>query len=164
MEKDEKRFVDILGWVLVLGVVVCLVWLLATPQASARTACTVKVASRDVTRLENRLSEARYVESTTRVFSDRYGGSVGRWVWLARDVGWPKTCIPQLMYIITRESGGNPSAKNPTSTASGLLQFLAFHWNGTGDYGWLFNPFDPRDNLRYGLKLYQKQGWTPWSI
>jgi hypothetical protein len=68
------------------------------------------------------------------------------------------------MYIINRESGGSPKAKNPSSTASGLLQFLAFHWDGSGDYGWRFSPFDARQNLKHGYLLYRKCGWSPWAV
>jgi hypothetical protein len=163
MESNEKRFVDILGWVLILGVVACLVWLLATQPASARTAFSAKSASREVGRLEARLSEARYVESTTRTFSDRYGGSVGRWVWLARDSGWTKDCLPTLCYVIYRESRGNPSARNSSSGAAGLLQFMPQWYTG----GWslpAFDPYDPTENLKMGWRLYKQQGWTPWAL
>jgi hypothetical protein len=68
------------------------------------------------------------------------------------------------MYIINRESRGDPTAKNPTSTASGLVQFLAFHFDGSGDYGWVFNPFNPREALTYALKLFHKKGWSPWAV
>jgi len=89
---------------------------------------------------------------------------VARWARLASDVGWPRSQWGQLFFVIYRESRGIPTAKNPASTASGLLQFLAQHFNGTGDYGWRFDPFDPRQNLRYGLLLWQKLGWSPWGI
>jgi LysM repeat protein len=36
--------------------------------------------------------------------------------------------------VISRESGGNPRAQNPTSTASGLYQFLLTSWYAIG-YG-----------------------------
>jgi hypothetical protein len=62
------------------------------------------------------------------------------------------------MYVIDRESGGDPCAKNPTSTASGLLQLLAFHWEGD------FDPFYAPANLRYGVKLWRGAGWQPWEL
>ncbi len=38
-------------------------------------------------------------------------------------------------FVLRRESGGNPTAENPTSTASGLWQFLDSTWGGYGGYG-----------------------------
>ncbi len=38
-------------------------------------------------------------------------------------------------YVMMRESGGNPTAKNPSSTASGKWQFLDSTWAGYGGYG-----------------------------
>lgn len=163
------RNAKLIGFVLLLGAVICVGWLVLaqkadgslSPYSDARS--TVQV-HKQVTKLTRELSEASHVERATRLYSKQYGSSVGRWVWLARDVGWSWNDIPQLMYVIDRESGGSPTAKNPTSTASGLLQFLAFHFDGTGDYGWVFNPYNARQNLTYGYKLHRMLGWAPWAI
>jgi hypothetical protein len=77
---------------------------------------------------------------------------------LARRVGWPGGQIPELLRIVDRESGGNPHAKNPTSTASGLMQFLAEWWAGKWD------PFCARANLRHGYLAWRKVGWQPWAL
>lgn len=37
-------------------------------------------------------------------------------------------------YVLKRESGGNPAAHNPSSSASGLWQFLDTTWAGFGGY------------------------------
>jgi hypothetical protein len=153
--------------ILLIGLVGCIVWLVLVANADAasyKDARSVRDAHARVTRLANELREARHVESATRQYSHSYGSDVGRWVWLARQSGWKWTQIPNLMYIINRESGGSPTAKNPVSTASGLLQFLAFHFDGTGDYGWRFDPFNPRQALVFGHKLYLLNGWGPWAI
>ena len=161
------------GIVLLFGLVFCILWLVAVGLASSQvyegrsvsaTHRAYLSAKLDVRQAKARLSEARYVESATTTYTAEYGGGVGRWVWLARDVGWCKGDIPVLMCVISRESGGNPRAQNPTSTASGLLQFLAFHFDGSGDYGWRFDPFNPRQSLYYGLQLFKKQGWAPWAL
>ena len=49
--------------------------------------------------------------------------------------------------IIWHESRGNPEAKNPKSSASGLMQLL----QGTFK---LKNPFDPYENIDRGTKYY----------
>lgn len=49
--------------------------------------------------------------------------------------------------IIWHESRGNPNAKNPASSASGLMQLL----QGTFK---LKNPFDPYENIDRGTKFY----------
>jgi hypothetical protein len=46
--------------------------------------------------------------------------------------------------IVQRESGWNPNAKNPTSSAAGLAQFLSIWYDGK----WHFNPYDPILSLR----------------
>ena len=60
--------------------------------------------------------------------------------------------------IIICESGWKPEAKNSHSTASGLFQFLASTWSGWGE-GDVFNPYD---NIKGGVRLYQAQGTRPW--
>jgi hypothetical protein len=59
------------------------------------------------------------VVAAVRAAASRYGwGSGGQWNALSR--------------LITGESGWNPNAQNPTSTAYGLFQFLNSTWAGTG--------------------------------
>ncbi len=133
-----------------------------------------RAAHRAVVRAEAVLREARHVESATRYYSTcDYSAfayrhvdpaPVGRWVWLARHEGWGWPQIDMLMHLIARESSGSSGAKNPSSTATGLLQMLAFHWDGSGDYGWRFNPRDPTQVLSHGWLLYLKLGWSPWAL
>ena len=66
--------------------------------------------------------------------------------------------MPTLVFVIDRESGGDPAAQNPASTASGLLQFLASWWSGK------WNPMDPRVNLAHGYRAWREVGWAPWAI
>src|SRR5665647_200647 len=137
----------------------------AAAQATEPGACSVTKAHRAVhaahrvyVRAASRYREAKRVLSATRAAASLYGSGVARWVRLARGTGWPWSQIPTLMLVIDRESGGNPNAKNPTSTASGLLQLMSIHWAGK------FNPFAPRLNLSYGCKLWRGSGWQPWSL
>lgn len=141
-----------------------LLLLFAAPALGA-DACPAWQAERDVRaarqaleRAEKRLAEAKRVLSATRTYNAQYGTSVGRWVRLSRRVGWPWSQMPTLMYVVDRESGGNPYAKNPVSTASGLMQFLSFWWYGKWD------PFDPRQNLAHGWRAVRDGGWSPWAL
>src|SRR5665647_1617166 len=137
----------------------------AAAQATEPGACSVTQAHRAVhaahrayVRAASRYREAQRVLGATRAASDRYGHSVGRWVRLARCVGWPWGQIPTLMLVIDRESGGDPAAKNPASTASGLLQFLSDWWSDR------WNPFNPRVNLSHGYRAWREVGWRPWNL
>ena len=125
----------------------------------------VKVAERELAQAKLRLRDARHVESQTRLYSARYGSVVGRWVWLADDVGWPDSQWPTLFLVIDRESGGYPGIMNSQgSGAAGLLQLMAGWY--AGDYYDFppFNPLDPRKNLYYGYLGWKVSGWTPWQV
>lgn len=148
-------------YLVALVIVAVLIVVAGDELASATTygsACSVSEAHARVHRAEARLAEARRVLSATRGYNALYGAGVARWVWLSRQVGWPWAQVPTLMMVVSRESGGNPAAKNPCSTASGLLQFLQDWWYGKWD------PFNPRSNLRAGYRAWTKVGWQPWAV
>ena len=82
-------------------------------------------------------------------------------------LGTPTTDIPSLIdeisiaegvdpklvrAIVQAESGFDPNAKAPTSTASGLMQLV----KGTAQQMGVTNVFDPRENLTGGIR-YLKQ-------
>ena len=136
----------------------------------------VRTAQRDVARAQARLREARTVLDATRhysaydysSFAGRYVDPVlvGRWVWLANDVGWPQSQWTTLFCVIARESSGNAGQMNTTgSGAAGLLQLMPGWYAGTY-YGSMpdFNPRNPRLNLKYGLWGWRVDGWRPWSV
>jgi hypothetical protein len=62
------------------------------------------------------------------------------------EYGWGADQMPALIELVTRESGWNPNAQNPTSTAYGIFQFLDSTW---GDYG--EKTSDPKAQIRMGL-------------
>lgn len=100
-----------------------------------------------------REAAARAAQSTAS-----YGSGVERWRGLALEVGWSEAELPTLLRIIRAESGGNPRAFNASSRCSGLLQLHPCWWDGR----WSFDPFDPRLNLAYGLKVKRLSGWSAW--
>lgn len=60
-------------------------------------------------------------------------GNVDSWVSQAlKQTGVGADWAPALKWIINMESSGNPNAKNPNSTAYGLMQFLDNTWDNYG--------------------------------
>jgi hypothetical protein len=64
--------------------------------------------------------------------------------------------------IMRCESGGNPTARNPTSSASGLFQALHGTWGGYGGYpeAWMA-PVDVQ--WAHAHELYALRGTQPWD-
>jgi soluble lytic murein transglycosylase-like protein len=56
------------------------------------------------------------------------------------------------------ESGGDPDALNPTSSAAGLFQVMPFWWDHYGG-----DRFNPETNVRVAALIKADQGWTAWS-
>lgn len=67
--------------------------------------------------------------------------------------------------IIACESGGNPTAHNPSSSASGLFQFLTSSWLGYG--GGRFAPTaaqaTPAQQLDIANHAFALSGLAPWA-
>ena len=67
---------------------------------------------------------------------------------------------PVMVHVANSESGLNPLAKNPSSTATGLFQILKSTWQDAGCTG---NPKNANDNLVCARKLFDKSGTKPWN-
>lgn len=66
------------------------------------------------------------------------------------------------------ESGNNPLAKNPNSSASGRFQFIKSSWSHYGKELWgdklsEKNVFDYNDNTELALYVYKKNGVRDWE-
>jgi len=72
---------------------------------------------------------------------------------------YPDDICAKAEVIIQAESNWNPKAKNPTSTASGLFQFI----KGTWEYHCKGHVFDPEDNIACGLRLLDQGGDRHWD-
>ncbi len=73
--------------------------------------------------------------------------------------------VDTALRIMSCESGGNPSAKNPNSSASGLFQHLGKYWTGRSAAAGFFGAsiFDPEANVATAAWLRdQKGGWAHW--
>jgi hypothetical protein len=67
--------------------------------------------------------------------------------------------------IIACESGGNPTAKNTSSTASGLYQFINGTWlaYGGGQFAPRAASASPAEQRTIFLKAFAAAGTTPWN-
>lgn len=82
----------------------------------------------------------------------------------------PKVVLPEVFDDIIRcESGGNPEAQNPVSTASGLFQFIEGTWLWVWQDLKGVEPPAPEawqasvhDQTRAAQTLYSTRGLTPW--
>ena len=86
-------------------------------------------------------------------------GVVGAGAASAADTG-----IPVLEAIKQCESGGDYSAQNPTSTASGAYQFLDTTWQGMDAAAGYARAIDAPESVQdaAAIELYTEQGTTPW--
>lgn len=74
--------------------------------------------------------------------------------------------VDRAMRVLECESRGDPLAKNPTSTASGLFQHLASLWEERSVLaGWEGSDvFDPVANVAVAAWLvYEYGGWSHWN-
>lgn len=75
---------------------------------------------------------------------------------------------PLFEAIAECESGNNPKAKNPNSSASGRFQFIKKSWNYYGNELWgddLVNKdvFDYEDNTELAWYVYKRNGTVDWE-
>ena len=88
------------------------------------------------------------------------GSNVEQWRTLV-GVYFKAEDVDRALCLMGYESGGNPNAKNPNSSASGLMQVLG-GW--ADEYGVSRAAlFDPDVNLRIAADLRYSYGWTQWS-
>lgn len=74
--------------------------------------------------------------------------------------------VGRALAVMYCESGGDPDAKNPYSTASGLFQHLASMWPERSEAaGWDGRSvFEPEANVAVAAWLvYEGGGWSHWN-
>ncbi len=80
---------------------------------------------------------------------------------------WPEELVEEALSVIYCESRGNPLAVNPSSSASGLFQFLPSTWaTASPRAGWDgADVFDPEANIAVASWLYAQftEPWQQWS-
>ena len=76
---------------------------------------------------------------------------------MAAQRGWTGAEWAALDWIVGKESGWNPAAQNPTSTAFGLFQFLNSTWSSVG----ATKTSDPTAQIAAGLQYIAQRYGTP---
>jgi hypothetical protein len=65
--------------------------------------------------------------------------------------------------VISRESGGNPDAQNPASSASGLYGFLSTTWEDVTGLPGPARDYSEAQQTAAFWKLYAEAGTSPWG-
>ena len=110
--------------------------------------------------------------TSSTLFIDPYATAPEQFAALAVNLGWPVKQYEKLVMVITRESNGiatSHNTKDPMSGSYGLMQINGFWCNGANSFlqkaGLLTSCemlLDPQINLRAGLIIYTRSGWSPW--
>lgn len=81
---------------------------------------------------------------------------------------FPEWAVGDALSVMSCESRGNPNAKNPTSSAAGLFQFIRSTWDwvapnvGAGSYD-SGAVYDPASNVAAAHWLWSSTGgWSHW--
>jgi hypothetical protein len=110
--------------------------------------------------------------TSSTLFIDPYATAPAQFAALAVNLGWPVSEYDTLVKVITRESNGIAIAhnrKDPMTGSYGLMQINGFWCKGPNSYlqkaGLITSCemlLDPQVNLRAGLIIYTRSGWSPW--
>jgi hypothetical protein len=92
---------------------------------------------------------------------EHFADPVQRWRPLV-EMHFPDEEVETALCIIHHESGGDPAADNPSSSATGLFQILASQW---GDHFQVTEAhlFEPWLNTRIAGLIWERAGWWAWS-
>lgn len=106
-------------------------------------------------------ADAPSAASQPRAPSRAIGSNVEQWRGLVA-AHFPSGEVDRALCIMGHESGGNPNAKNPRSSARGLMQILASLW--APHFGVSYEAlYDPETNVRIARAVWDQQGWWAWS-
>jgi hypothetical protein len=110
--------------------------------------------------------------TSSTLFIDPYATAPEQFAALAVNLGWPVEEYATLVKVITRESNGIAIAhnsKDPMTGSYGLMQINGFWCTGANSYlqkaGLITSCemlLDPEINLRAGLIIFTRSGWSPW--
>ena len=110
--------------------------------------------------------------TSSTLFIDPYATAPEQFAALAVNLGWPVNEYKTLVKVIKRESNGIAIAhntKDPMSGSYGMMQINGFWCRGANSYlqkaGLITSCkmlLDPQTNLRAGLIIFTRSGWSPW--
>jgi hypothetical protein len=110
--------------------------------------------------------------TSSTLFIDPYATAAEQFAALAVNLGWPVSEYATLAKVIQRESNGIAIAhnsKDPMSGSYGLMQINGFWCKGENSFlqkaGLITSCemlLDPQINLRAGLIIFTRSGWSPW--
>lgn len=110
--------------------------------------------------------------TSSTLYIDPYATAAEQFAALAVNLGWPVSEYDTLVKVITRESNAIAIAHNasdPMGGSYGLMQINGFWCRGANSYlqkaGLLTSCemlLDPQINLRAGLIIFTRSGWSPW--
>lgn len=111
--------------------------------------------------------------TSSTLYIDPYATAPAQFAALAVNLGWPVSEYNKLIQVITRESNGIPLAhnrKDPMGGSYGLMQINGFWCRGEKSFlqkaGLITSCkmlLDPQINLRAGLIIFNRSGWSPWG-
>ncbi len=110
--------------------------------------------------------------TSSTLYIDPYATAAEQFAALAVNLGWPVSEYDTIVKVITRESNAIAIAhnsKDPMGGSYGLMQINGFWCRGANSYlqkaGLLTSCemlLDPQINLRAGLIIFTRSGWSPW--
>jgi len=118
------------------------------------------------------------IEPTTTtpstLYIDPYATAAEQFAQLSVNLGWPVEQYNKIVYVIERESLGNPSVINsndPMTGSYGLFQINGFWCKGSNSFlqqaGLLTSCTDllhPETNIKAALIIWTRSGWSPWRL
>lgn len=105
------------------------------------------------------LPKDQQIAVANHLSSSQSGGSCHsavRSVWPSHLWGWADK-------IVSRESGGSPTAQNRSSSAAGCFQIIKGTWNANAACSWSAR-YDAMCNAKTAWTLYQRAGTSPWKL
>lgn len=105
--------------------------------------------------------QTTYLDQMEALSAPESARTVDRWRPLVA-TQFPAKEVDTALCIIEHESGGDPEADNPRSSARGLFQVLGSLW--ASHYGVSRSElYDPIVNTVIAADIWEKHGWEAWS-